>query len=115
MATFAAIVVGLGLVGGGLWDAFETVVLPRRVSGRVRIASGFYWLTWGPYASLANRFRGDRREAYLSFYGPLSLIVLVVVWAVVLVLGFAFLHWAAGSAVSPSDSLGDFGIEVYYS
>jgi hypothetical protein len=110
MATVVAIVVGLALVGAGLWDAFETVVLPRRVSRRVRIANAFYRLTWRPYAGFASRVGDDRREAYLSFYGPLSMILLVAVWAVVLVVGFAFLQWAAGP-----DGQGDFGVDLYFS
>src|SRR6266851_1772791 len=115
MATFAAIVVGLALIGAGLWDAFETVVLPRRVSRRVRIASAFYRLTWRPYAAFASRLGDDRREAYLSYYGPLSMILLLGVWAVVLVVGFAVLQWVAGSAVSVTDGQGDFGIALYFS
>jgi len=116
METLLAILVGLVLVGTGLWDAFETVVLPRRVSSRVRIASVFYRLTWRPYAAFASRVHGEtRREAYLSFYGPLSLIVLVGVWAVVLVLGFAVLQWAAGPGLSVADGQADFGIYLYYS
>ena len=116
METLLAILVGLVLVGTGLWDAFETVVLPRRVSRRVRIASAFYQLTWRPYAAFASRVRDEmRREAYLSFYGPLSLIVLVGVWAVVLVLGFAVLQWAAGAGLSVTDGQTDFGIDLYFS
>jgi len=116
METLLAILVGLVLVGTGLWDAFETVVLPRRVSRRVRIASVFYRLTWRPYAAFASRVHdATRREAYLSFYGPLSLIVLVGVWAVVLVLGFAVLQWAAGPGLSVADGQADFGIYLYYS
>src|SRR5713226_4100665 len=116
METLVAMLVGLALISAGLWDAFETVVLPRRVSRRVRIASAFYRLTWRPYAAFANRVRDEtRREAYLSFYGPLSLIVLVGVWAVVLVLGFAVLQWAAGPGLRVADGQADFGIYLYYS
>jgi hypothetical protein len=116
METLVEILVGLALIGAGLWDAFETIVLPRRVSRRVRIATAFYQLTWRPYAAFASRVRADtRREDYLSFYGPLSLIVLVGVWAVVTILGFAMLHLAAGSAVSISDTPGDFWTDVYFS
>src|ERR1700730_14840409 len=116
MDTLLAILLGLALVGAGLWDAFETVVLPRRVSRRVRIASVFYRLTWRPYAAFASRVHDDtRRESYLSFYGPLSLILLVGVWAVVLVLGFAVLQWAAGPGVTAPDGRPDFGIDLYFS
>src|SRR5438105_7023514 len=116
MAILIAIVVGLSLVGAGLWDAFETIVLPRRVSRRVRIASLFYELTWRPYAAVASRVHDEvRRETFLSFYGPLSLIILVGVWAVVLVVGFAVLQWAAGSGLSVADGQADFVIDLYYS
>ena len=65
-------------------------------------------LTWRPYAAVARRIGDDaRREAYLSFYGPLSLVLLVGVWAFVLVLGFGVLHWADGQ--------GDFGTDLYLS
>ena len=113
MAILIAIVVGLSLVGAGLWDAFETIVLPRRVSRRVRIASLFYELTWRPYAAVASRVHDEtRRETFLSFYGPLSLIILVGVWAVVLVVGFAVLQWAAGSGLSVADGQADFVIDL---
>src|SRR6266566_4903321 len=106
--TFVAILVGLALIATGLWDAFETVVLPRRVSRRVRLARVFYRLTWRPYATYARRIGDDaRRETYLSFYGPLSLVLLVGVWAFVLVLGFGVLIWADGQ--------GDFGTDLYLS
>jgi hypothetical protein len=38
------------LIGASLFDAFETIVVPRRVSRRFRLARLFYWLTWKPYA-----------------------------------------------------------------
>ena len=82
----------------------------------MRIATLFYQLTWRPYAAVASRVRDEtRRENYLSFYGPLSLILLVGVWAVVLVLGFAVLQWAAGPGLSVPDGQADFGIDVYFS
>jgi hypothetical protein len=36
-------------------------------------------------------------------------------WALVLVLGFALLHWAAGSAVSSPDNVIDFATDLYFS
>jgi Ion channel len=100
-----------------LWDAFETIVLPRRVVRRVRLARLFYKLTWQPVSGLARRVRdGGRRETYLSFFGPLSLILLIVVWAVSLVLGFALVQAAAGSAWAGSAGVSaDFATDVYAS
>ena len=37
---------GLVLLLGVLWDAFETIVLPRRVTGRLRLTTLFYRYTW---------------------------------------------------------------------
>jgi hypothetical protein len=117
MATLAAALLGLALIAGGLWDAFETIVLPRRVSRRLRIANIFYRLTWRLYAFFANRIRDDgRREGYLSFYGPLSLLMLIGIWAIVLIIGFGVLHWASGSAVTTlNGQQPDFGTDLYLS
>jgi Ion channel len=109
-------VAGLVLVIAILWDAFETVVLPRRVARRVRVARAFYKLTWPPFAALARRIdHAARRETFLSFFGPLSLILLIVVWAVSLVLGFALLQYGAGSAWSAPEGQPDFSTDLYAS
>src|ERR1700730_1344636 len=92
-----AALVGLVLVFIALRDAFETIILPRRVSGRLRVSKVFYFLTWQPWAALGRRMRiGDRRESYLSTYGPISLLVLIGLWGVILITGFALLLWASG-------------------
>jgi hypothetical protein len=87
--------IGLLLVVGVLRDAFETIILPRRVSG-VRFSKIFYRLSWKPVAAIARRMTpGDRRETFLSVYGPLSLLILLILWGMVLIGGFAFILWAA--------------------
>jgi len=94
---FLAGLVGIVLVFVVLRDAFETIVLPRRVSGRLRVSKVFYRVTWKPVAAIGRRMPvGDRRESYLSTYGPISLLVLIGLWGVILISGFAFLLWAAG-------------------
>lgn len=99
-----------------LWDAFETVVLPRRVTRRVRLTRLFYRSTWLPWLAVARLIpSGKRRESYLGFYGPLSLLVLLSVWAVALIVSFATLHWALGSAVTLADGTASFGTDLYMS
>jgi hypothetical protein len=92
-----AALVGLVLVAVVLRDTFETIILPRRVSGRVRVSKIFYQVTWRPVAAIGRRMPpGDRRETFLSTYGPISLILLIILWGILLVTGFALLLWAAG-------------------
>lgn len=114
--TLLAAVLGLALIAIGLLDAFETVVLPRRVARRLRISNLFYLVTWAPFRAFARGMRSDeRREAVLSFYGPSSLLLLVGIWAIILVLGFAFLHWATGTPFNTPDNQHDFWTDLYFS
>src|SRR5437870_1504465 len=108
-----------GVAGGVLlavvlWDAFETIILPRRVSGRIRLTKLFYRFTWKPWRGTARLLSGRRRDAFLSFYGPLSLILLLALWAAGIVFAFGLLQWAAGSALTMA-GVPSFGADVYMS
>jgi hypothetical protein len=98
-----------------IWDAFETVVLPRRVARRLRPTRAFYRLTWAVWSAVARRMRpGGRRETYLSFFGPLSLLVLLAAWAASLVTAFAMLQ--TGLRAPPgTPSGGSFTDHLYLS
>jgi hypothetical protein len=98
-----------------LWDAFETIILPRRVSGRIRLTRLFYRFSWGPWRSTARLLSGRRREAFLSFYGPLSLLMLLALWAAGIVLAFGLLQWADGSALTPMGGEPGLGSDIYMS
>ena len=90
-----AAAVGLVLVAIVLRDTFETIILPRRVAG-VRLSKVFYQVTWRPWSAIGRRLHGDRRENVLSTYGPISLLLLILLWGTILVTGFGLLLWAAG-------------------
>ena len=108
-------VAGATLLAVVLWDAFETIILPRRVSGRIRLTRLFYRSTWRPWRATARLLTGRRREAFLSFFGPLSLILLLALWAVGIVLSFGLLQWGAGSALTMTGGAPSFGADVYMS
>jgi hypothetical protein len=100
----AAAIVGTALVLTILWEAFETIVLPRRVSRRFRITVLYYRLTWMPWRAIGLQYSSaKRRESFLAYFGPLSLLGLFVVWAVILIVGFGLLFFAASrqEAVPP--------------
>src|SRR5437660_11588746 len=96
-----------------MWDAFEALVLPRRVTRRLRPTRMFYRVTWQVWSAVARRMRpGGPRETYLSFFGPLSLLVLMAVWAASLVAAFALLQ--TGSALNVRGG-GSFTDHLYLS
>jgi hypothetical protein len=91
-------IVGILCVVVVLLDAFQTVILPRRAAGRLRLTRIFYIATWVPWRFIAVRIHHLRkRETALSFYGPLSLIFLLVVWACGMVMGFSLIYYALGT------------------
>jgi hypothetical protein len=106
---------GAVLLAVMLWDAFETIILPRRVSGRIRITKLFYRSTWIPWRATARFLSGRRRDAFLSFFGPLSLILLLALWAVGIVVSFGLLQWAAGSALNVTGGVPGLGTDLYMS
>ena len=70
-------VAGAVIVALILWETFETVVLPRRVARRFRFTVLVYRSMWLPWKAVARGFRGKKaRETFLSFFGPLSLLIL---------------------------------------
>src|SRR3982751_291545 len=81
-----------------LWDTFETVILPRRVTRRLRLTNLFYSGIWIPWSALARRIRNPkRREMLLALFGPLSLLMLLAIWAFGVILGYALLFWGSSA------------------
>ena len=111
-----AVVAALALIGVVLWDGFETVVLPRRVPRRFRLTRLYFISTWSGVSALARRIRSlDRREALLAVYGPLALILLLVLWVGLLIFAFALLQWGLGSQMRTADGAPGFGLDLYFS
>jgi Ion channel len=99
-----------------LFDAFQTIILPRRAIGRFRITSIFYILTWRPWIAMARFVRHPgKRESVLSYYGPLSLILLLMIWAGGLVLGFGLLFSSLGRPFHDNLEPGDIRTDIYVS
>ncbi len=108
--------VGLFLIVFVLWDGFETIVFPRRVTRKLRLTRLFYHYTWIFWTGIIYRLVSRRRvETYLSFYGPLSLLFLLVIWASGLIFGFGLLLNAFTSTPGHVGSASAFGKSLYLS
>jgi hypothetical protein len=88
------VVIGLCIIAVILLEAFETIILPRRVTRRFRLTRAFYVSLWVPTRAVARLIDSTKkRESFLSFFGPLSLLILFALWAASLIIGFGFLYY----------------------
>jgi hypothetical protein len=114
--TAAEVCGGVLLALAVLFDVFETMVLSRRVSRRIRITTLFYRVTWPAWRALARRFpEGNRRENFLTIYGPASLLLLIVFWALGMLVAFALLHAGLDPTLRSADGQTGFGVALYMS
>ena len=115
MKVFVAIA-GVLLVLIILWDAFETIILPRRVTRRLRLTSLFYQSLWAICSRLVRSMHDrKRREKYLGAFGPLSLLMLLALWAAGLIVGYATLHWGLQTPLNLTNETGSFATYFYIS
>src|SRR5579864_7679204 len=111
-----AIVFGAAIIWVVLLDAFETVVLPRRVLRNFRLTAYFYRRTWIPWRKIASYIRPtSRQQNFLGYFGPLSLILLLGFWAAGLIFGFALIQYGIGGHEQLSGEKLTFGKIVYHS
>src|SRR5258706_869115 len=123
MLPVIAFVVGAGLILLMLWEAFNTVILPRQVTRLLPVAFAVYRGTWAIWRLIAHPLAvgeeqeiTSNRDKFLSLYGPLALLMLLVVWALLLIVGFALIHWSFGvQALNDPQGAITFGGELYFS
>jgi len=92
---------GVLLVGATLVDAFEVMLLPRRVRRRLRFVHVYFRVTWRAWAFASRAMRAGTRGTFLSLYGPLSMLGLFTTWTVALVTGFGVIHWELARGATP--------------
>jgi hypothetical protein len=116
-----AFIAGLFCCLGVALDAFQTIILPRRPTGRFQITRIFFIATWAPWVAMAERSRNSKvREQIYSIYGPLSLLLLLLLWALLLISGFAMFYFSMHSPfgdvmMGHSSAPAQFGTDFYVS
>jgi hypothetical protein len=111
-----AVIFGIVIIWVVFLDAFETVVLPRRVTRHFKLTAWFYRRTWIPWRKIAGRIRTpSRQQNFLGYFGPLSLIMLLAFWAATLICGFALLQYGIGGHEQLGNEPITFGRIIYHS
>jgi hypothetical protein len=112
----AAFLSGAAILVIVVWDAFEVIILPRRVTRRFRLSRLFYKSLWRLWRFCARLVPARKvRESAFSVFGPISLLILVAVWALGLVLGFGLMQYGAGSALNVTAMTQSFWTDIYLS
>jgi hypothetical protein len=97
-----------------LYDVFQSVVLPRPAVGRVRLSTTLIDLGWRAWRRVAERPRKlQMREAALAAFAPMMIVVLLIIWAFFLVLGYALIFSGLHDGLSPAPD--SFGTTLFFS
>lgn len=97
-----------------LWDGFETMVMTRSVTQTLRLTRILYRFTRPPYFNLVRKIQNRRlKHTLLLVYAPASLLLLIVIWAAFIILGFAMINFGFG--FRHGSGLFSFGEAFYYS
>src|SRR6266568_6500055 len=111
-----AVIFGIVLIVLVVQDAFETIILPRRVTRRIRLARLFYRLSQLGWKSISHLIRSSAmRESFRGYVGPLTLLGLLVFWAVLFVIGFGLLLWGLALPLNTPDKAISFFTYLYLS
>ncbi len=109
-------VAGLLMILVVLVDAFEMVVLPRRVASRFRLTAFFSRTSWRIWKSIARRLSpGRNQQNFLAFFGPLALILLLLLWDIGLVVGFSLLITSFTFPTDGANKLAGFDSNLFTS
>lgn len=112
---FVVALLGIVLVFVVLWDALETVILPRTVARRLGLSTVLNELLFMVYQAVGRKMspKNGRRERLLGAFGPLSLLVLIITWAWILIFAFACIDWGLGVPLNKGPE--SLGVDVYAS
>jgi hypothetical protein len=86
---------GILLIAVTLLDVFSTIVVPRSSNRRFRLTRLLFRAFWRPWRWMGVRLRTrEGRERFLAVAAPGFLFVLLAVWALLVMLGYALVLWS---------------------
>ena len=111
-----AVIFGIALILLVAQDAFETIVLPRRVTRRIRLTKLFYRVIQLGWNAMGHMIRSNaRRDSFRGYMAPLSLLALLIFWAALFILGYGLLLWGLALPLSALSNTTSFPTFLYLS
>jgi hypothetical protein len=108
--------IGLGIVLTAitLFDVFQSVVFPRPSVGRVQLSVTLVRVTWRAWRAIAQRpHKLQTREAALAAFAPLAVVGLLVLWGLLIIVGYALIFSGLHAGLSPQPD--SFGTTLFFS
>jgi hypothetical protein len=107
------LVLGAIIVVSTFVDIFQSVVVPRPTRGSLRLAPFLLDGMWPLWKWIALRLPSAKyRAALLGYYAPMTVVILLLVWALALILGYGLLFLALQSELQPR--VHDLGTALYF-
>jgi hypothetical protein len=109
------IVFGALLIVASLNDVFQSVIVPRAVGRRYRPSyyqSRMLWSLWPRLAQRIHPHNEDAREDFLAAFAPSNLIVNLMMWSLLLLIGYGSIFFALREQTRPA--LSSFGEAFYF-
>lgn len=103
-ADAAVLAIGVTVIVLALADIFQSVIVPRAPSMRLRFSLFVWrglWRLWPPVAERLHPHDSRSREDFLGSFAPFALVAMMVVWVIVLVLGYGAVLWALRAQIAP--------------
>lgn len=105
---------GAALVALMLLEIFLTFLLPRRVKRDPKIVRSVFAYAWRPWRRVARALPAQAQDTMLGIYGPVGVVLNLVLWVAAMMFGYACLQWAGGSHLAVGRSVG-FGDDLFFS
>ena len=107
-----SITVGTLLIAMAVVDTIGTLVATRIQTRKWWPTALLYRYTWPMWRAFGKKIDDeDQREAFLSIYGPLSLLTLLIFWVTMQVIGWGLVWWGLRNGIHTISSLLE---SVYY-
>lgn len=98
-----------------LRDGFFTIIHPRAVAPLDGLSGYFYHFSWRGWSAVARRMPlRHRRLHFLAVYGPLSVVSLLAIWAVLTILAFALIYRGVGANFNDDGQQADDLVTLIY-
>jgi len=96
-----------------VYDVFKSVVLPRPAINKFVFVRQLFLASWRLWKWISERLSPVRREGWLATFGPVLVIIMFAVWALMFIIGYGLMIDGLREEMRPVP--GDFWESIYFS